>query len=340
MESRAEEPSAPALRRRGKAEPDVAVSGRGCKNSSVLEADELPEWAHRYTYITSGYRDPALHNSWILCLTSIFKWHTETVNILLHLLGSLYALGLLFWVLTLATFQQGSPVAKLCSVRNLLAPRPPSPPAPRALNANILSARPRLQCYLQVTVCLGSFALQFCSTVAHTFHVLSPVSNKLMWRLDYVAMSSLFLSAELSQNWIVLGVYSPLAFWCVQAAFLTTTAVIMWQIWTKERYGLIGIIAVWGLVPQGIYMAYLAYGPGGGDPNLVAITFYALAGTGFAAGGCLMYALHIPERWMPGRLNYVGNSHNFLHLGVPFSTTFALLGCQYIAAWEQSVWNK
>ncbi len=51
----------------------------------TVSADELPAWAHTYEFITAGYRNPFVHDTWGAALFSALQWHTESMNVHSHL---------------------------------------------------------------------------------------------------------------------------------------------------------------------------------------------------------------------------------------------------------------
>ncbi|CAH1413386.1 unnamed protein product [Lactuca virosa] len=50
------------------------------------------------------------------------------------------------------------------------------------------------------------------------------------------------------------------------------------------------------------------------QPEAVYTTGYEILMGTFYGIGSLLYATRIPERWMPGKFDIVGNSHNLFHV--------------------------
>ncbi|KAJ1915577.1 hypothetical protein H4219_004243 [Mycoemilia scoparia] len=62
--------------------------------------------------------------------------------------------------------------------------------------------------------------------------------------------------------------------------------------------------------------------------------WYLAAMMGFYGLGALFYALHIPERWAPGKFDYVLNSHQIFHVFVVLAAI-----CHYMGLVKAFVWN-
>lgn len=62
---------------------------------SACSFNQLPNWMQDNEYLRNGYRPPL--GCFRACFWSIFRQHTETVNIWTHLLACMFFLGLLFF---------------------------------------------------------------------------------------------------------------------------------------------------------------------------------------------------------------------------------------------------
>ncbi len=51
-------------------------------------------------------------------------------------------------------------------------------------------------------------------------------------------------------------------------------------------------------------------------------------------GGALLYAMHIPERWFPGKLNHFGHSHFLFHLFVVAASLTHLWNVHRLIDWR------
>ena len=47
---------------------------------------------------------------------------------------------------------------------------------------------------------------------------------------------------------------------------------------------------------------------------------------GFCGTAAIMNALHIPERWFPGKLDYIFNGHTLMHIVTIFSMVISRKG--------------
>ena len=70
------------------------------KSWSVVSFEALPDWMKDNEYLKHGHRPPL--NSFRKCFGSIFRLHTETMNIWTHLVGSLsFLLLAVLWFIDL-----------------------------------------------------------------------------------------------------------------------------------------------------------------------------------------------------------------------------------------------
>ena len=62
---------------------------------------------------------------------------------------------------------------------------------------------------------------------------------------------------------------------------------------------------------------------GSGHPS--AVNYHIIMDI-FAAAGALINALHIPERWLPGKVDYIFNGHSLMHISAFVTLTFGRKG--------------
>lgn len=86
----------PRSKRRARTISDAAIRAGKALASRLWTWHELPEWYQDNEYILTGFRP--ISNSYRTCLRSMFEIHNQTGNIYSHLLGSLWMLGLAFWL--------------------------------------------------------------------------------------------------------------------------------------------------------------------------------------------------------------------------------------------------
>lgn len=73
------------------------------------------------------------------------------------------------------------------------------------------------------------------------------------------------------------------------------------------------------------------------DENVVIVTTFYLLIMGALYGlGAVFYASRIPERWLPGKFDFAGHSHQIFHvLVVAGALTHYLAGLEYLK-WRDS----
>jgi multidrug efflux pump subunit AcrB len=74
----------------------------------TVSADELPAWAHTYEFITAGYRNPSVHDTWDAALFSALQWHTESMNVHSHFWPGLGCFLFLAFQVPTESFQTAS----------------------------------------------------------------------------------------------------------------------------------------------------------------------------------------------------------------------------------------
>jgi adiponectin receptor len=112
----------------------------------VVDHSHLPHWLIDNEYLISGHRPPM--PSVKQCFASIFRLHTETVNIWTHLLGTLVFIIIAIYFLT----------------------------------------RPATEVHIEKKLIFGAFFLGaivclLCSTLYHTLYCHSPKISKIFWKV-------------------------------------------------------------------------------------------------------------------------------------------------------------
>lgn len=227
------------LRERRKLISELPPSNVKCCREDTLGQAALPGWCTVYPHITFGYRNPRTHDSILQCIISAFHWNTETVNIQLHLWAGIAHIALTLWILRQPFFLQSSPEGKVASLVGGI----------------------------------GSVICEFSSAAAHTFHILSPVANVAMWRLDYLAMVFVFYGSSWTGAWYLFGVFNRPVFYAVQALSALIAIACLHQIWVHERFTLVNVFALWAFVPFTLWMLAECYFFGKGKLCITSLLF-------------------------------------------------------------------
>ncbi|PRP78735.1 putative hemolysin-III channel protein Izh2 [Planoprotostelium fungivorum] len=265
-------------------------------NSLLWAWQELPEWMQDNIFITGGYRKEL--KSFKECGRSLFYLHNEWVNIWSHLLGAVAA----FFVLS--------------SIYFWLLSHPGS--------ANWADYAVFYTFLISAITCLG-FSATFHAVSAHS-HEVAVAYN----RLDYLGIVILivgsfypavyygfYLHPYLQVFYIVLITVFGAATVYVVVAPHYRTPTYRWM--RTSMFLALGLSAVF---PTG-HFTFLS---GLNDPLVrISVPYLALMGALYVSGA-LIYASRIPERWIPGKVNIFGSSHQIFHLFVVLAALSHLVG--------------
>ncbi|KAI8615604.1 hemolysin-III related-domain-containing protein [Chytriomyces sp. MP71] len=260
--------------------------------------DEMPAWYQHEPFIWSGYRP--IKPSYKHCLNSLAYWHNETGNIYTHLIGALLFIGLLGYTYgPLFTHSSMDGVGW----RDILA---------------------FLAMHLGITSC---FVL---SVAFHLFCCHSQEVHRACLRADYAG-----IVFQIGGCFITSVSY---AFYCdktLQAVYiamilLSGAATIFTNIssrFMKPRFGALRLFlfiafGFLGLIP--IAHSCILHGF---ELTKRSIAFnYLLLVALFDVGGALIFHFRIPERFAPGRFDYIGSSHQIMHVAIVLGAVAHYLG--------------
>ncbi|XP_023348067.1 progestin and adipoQ receptor family member 3 [Eurytemora carolleeae] len=248
-------------------------------DKQLYKIDEVPEYQRFNPYIRTGYRSS---QTYLQCLKSLLYFHNETMNIWTHVLGFL-AFG------TLLAWDMYAPPSKV-SWEDF---------------AVILCI---ITCYQ---------ACMILSAVYHTFTAHSKQVSDTCLCLDLAGIAASITASYVS------GIYY--AFFCspdwrnfylVTVGIIITLGLLFRNILKNDKYVKIRLVyfvlwALYGTVPA-LHWVYLS---GGFGDEIVRIflprivIMYAISGLAF-----LFYIGKIPERFGPGKFDYLGSSHQWWHV--------------------------
>ncbi|XP_023305716.1 progestin and adipoQ receptor family member 3 isoform X2 [Lucilia cuprina] len=248
------------------------------KYKLLLNFEDAPDHLKFNPYIRGGYRT---FLSTKLCLQSVFWWTNETINIWTHLCGCLMFIGL-----TIFDFQ-------------------------------FLKVHAELEDQILVVCLLICFCLcMLLSSIYHIFSCKSEEHYELFLSVDYLGISLSLVAIYISSMYY--------AFWCFNNLRIIYSVIALGMFGLamtvqipKLNVSLNGKIAVllawaaYGVIPLGHWTVKM----GGLENELVrlmvprVITMYGLCAIAF-----VIYAAKIPERWLTGKVDYFGHSHNWWHL--------------------------
>lgn len=249
----------------------------------LIKFEDLPEPWQNNPFILNGYRFCDGH---LPCVRSIAGVHNETANIWTHLLGLGLVLAVAFYIYPEhANFQVSS-------------------------TADVLVAA------------LFFFAACKCLVCSCIMHTMNSISHKdLLERyacVDYTGISLLVGASIMTVEYTAFYCepVSRLAYMSLTAALSVGGVYLPWNP-TFNRKDL-----AWVRVLFYVTLAMTCFFPFG---QLVAThgleytsAFYAPVCKSMLVYlvGAIIYASKVPERWVPGRFDYLGTSHNIWHVAV------------------------
>lgn len=262
----------------------------------VCHFSNLPNWMQDNEYLHSGHRPP-LPSFWE-CAKSVFRLHTETGNIWTHGLGVFIFIGLFIYEFVTIS-------AHKTSVDRLM---------------------------LAIYFCGIIICLLF-SALFHTFSChASPKVSKLFSKLDYCGISIQIIGSMIPA--LYYGFYEDFKMFKIYISFgvilcILSIIVSMWDKFGEPQYRSFRAIVflTFGLsnVVPGIHW-YIVL-----DSRLVtAFGMFILQGVLYVIGS-LLYANRIPERFFPGKCDYMFQSHQIFHVLVVLAALVHLNGINWMA---------
>ena len=261
----------------------VAYAKQQARERRLISYDDLPTPWRINPHITRGYR---FCESTVECVTSVFSVTNESVNIWSHALGFCFVLLLAFYYF------------------------------PNSLNYNLAS---NLDIFFVALFFIAACKCLVCSCMWHTMNSIA--DQTLMERfacVDYTGIS-LLIAASIMTTEHAAFICEPTSRWI----YVTATAVlgisgtiIPWHpffnredmAWARVVFyislGATGFVPAIELnITRGAVWAYYFYAP-----ITMSIIVYIV--------GAVVYAMRIPEKFLPGWFDYFGGSHNIWHFAV------------------------
>ncbi|XP_065844784.1 membrane progestin receptor gamma-A-like [Oscarella lobularis] len=239
-------------------------------------------------YINTGYRCRGLVAA--DCIKTMFQWTNETANVWTHFLPvSLFVV--------LAVYINNTKFALLAD--------------PQAFPLSFFI--------------LGCIVLMTVSTCAHLFNCISSRARHICFYVDYLGIAVYGLTSGIAYFYYCLP-------FDITTSFFTRTSPVRLQLiavflgiiacyvscmsrhrWHSARYVIrtlsYSLLYVFDSIPLLVRMYNGAAG-NGWEP---ALTYHAIH-MSLIVGGSIVNALKVPERFWPGSFDYVGNSHQVMHV--------------------------
>uniref|UniRef100_A0AC34QC16 Uncharacterized protein n=1 Tax=Panagrolaimus sp. JU765 TaxID=591449 RepID=A0AC34QC16_9BILA len=265
---------------------------------TVQSFELLPEWLQDNEFLRNGHRPPL--PSVAECFKSVWSIHTETGNIWTHLIGCLAFFILGVWFMS----------------------RP----------NGIVEIQEKLIFsffFLGAIICLG-FSCAFHTLACHSLPV-----HKFFIKLDYMGISLLIIGSFIP--WIYYGFYcrrEPKITYIAMVVVLGIAAIIvsLWDKFSESHYrpfraGIFVTMGCSGIIPT-IHFIYTD-----GMKRLIEENsfIWLCVMAALYLFGAFLYATRTPERFFPGKCDYVFQSHQLFHLCVVVAAFTHYYGIQEMA---------
>lgn len=246
----------------------------------------LPNWMKDNEHLHFGHR-PELQSA-AECFKSIFRIHTETGNIWTHMIG-FFA----FLVVTIVFY-----VKPFCD--------------------NCRQDIGQSEKLIFLCFFIGAMVCLLCSTLFHTMSCHSEWVSNVFSRLDYVGIAVLIVGSSLT--WLYYGFYcefyTKLTYMVAVSVLGVLTAIItMWEKFNMPDYRPYRAVLFVSLgVVSGLPVIHFVALHGVRLSVTYGALHHMLTMGGLYILGAALYALRIPERFLPGKCDIWFQSHQLFHL--------------------------
>ncbi|KAK8962771.1 hypothetical protein KSP40_PGU011326 [Platanthera guangdongensis] len=284
----------------------------------LVDYDSLPEFLKHNEFILDHYR-----SEWPLKQTicSVFSLHNETLNIWTHLIGFFIFLILTTHAASIFTVAasnpSSSPQSHSGNSSNILTPLS----SPTNNSSTLVAASPPEQLLIsRWPFYLYLSGVMFCLLMSSACHLLcchSAATCYLTLRLDYAGISALIVSSFyplVYYTFYCLPFFRNLYLCSITLFGAAAIAATLSPAFESPRFRaarsvLFACMGASGLVP--IAHKMVAFGD---RPEAVLSTGYEVLMGVFYGIGVVVYSARIPERWLPGKFDIAGHSHQLFHV--------------------------
>ncbi|XP_009389658.2 heptahelical transmembrane protein 4 [Musa acuminata AAA Group] len=324
-----------------KKEKSTCSEGK-CK---LVDYNSLPNFLKHNEFILDYYR-----SEWPMkqAILSIFSIHNETINVWTHLIGFFIFLALTVgaaMMVPVGSSMASSGSSDLANVSSTitdisgslrlhhheLVALSLSPANLTGATADAVEQATRWPFYAYLC---GAMLCLLMSSTCHLLYCHSEHTCYLMLRLDYAGIIALIVTSFyplvyysfLCQPYFQYLYLSFITVFGIAALLVSLVPVFETPEFRTVRAGLFACMALSGLVP--ILHKVMLFGD---QPEAVLTAGYEAAMGAFYGIGVFVYATRIPERWMPGKFDLAGHSHQLFHvLVIAGAYTHYLAGLVYL----------
>ena len=160
----------------------------------------------------------------------------------------------------------------------------------------------------------------FCLLASSICHLLSCHSERLsyiMLRLDYAGIAALISTSfypPVYYSFMCYPFFCNLYLGLITVLGIATILVSLLPVFQNPEFRTIRASLFFGMGLSGVgpilHKLFLFWG----EPEVFHTTGYEILMGAFYGIGALVYATRIPERWMPGKFDIAGHSHQLFHV--------------------------
>lgn len=268
----------------------------------VVDYTDLPKWYDTYTYIYKGYRanNMGYKNT---VVTSLFKWHNETLNIYTHLLAAIYF----------------------------------------AYNLSIDVPDCSVECkYFIYTAKIGSMYMASTSVFAHMFYVMSEQMFQIAWRTDFTGVIALSIPHLFMDTYVLTKIVLQNSTLCKLCLLIETVfaAIGMYRVW-RLPFKMAQVLGVRYLLVSSFPLTFALSGYlywNSADKLVLDISQASLNCTIFTLIAGTFFTTRIPERYFnrTGLFNSF-NSHTIHHICIVIAVLLGSKSFSLIAEYERGL---
>jgi adiponectin receptor len=160
----------------------------------------------------------------------------------------------------------------------------------------------------------------FCLLASSTCHLLSCHSRRLayvMLRLDYAGIAALIATSfypPVYYSFMCHPFFCNLYLSCITILGVATIAFSLLPVFQNPEFRVIRACLFFGMGASGVIPVFHKLILFWDQPEALHTTWYEILMGLFYGIGALVYATRVPERWMPGKFDIAGHSHQLFHV--------------------------
>ena len=157
----------------------------------------------------------------------------------------------------------------------------------------------------------------FASTTCHLLGCQNKAMSQLIWRFDYAGIAALISTSfypAIYYGYLCMPVVRNTYLAAVTIMGVVTVMVSLMSSFQGKEYRVFRASLFFGMGFSGIIPCTHSIFLFHHEPQVMMSTMLELLMGAFYGLGAFVYATRIPERWMPGKFDIAGHSHQIFHL--------------------------